>query len=129
VPVITIGLGGLLIILGLLGFFLTGATHPTALIPVVFGAIFEFLGVIAFKPNLRKHVMHAAATLGVIGFLGTVMAWPNMIRILSGHELAAGTMQAAVISKSIMAVLCAIFVALCVRSFIVARRQREAQNP
>jgi peptidoglycan/LPS O-acetylase OafA/YrhL len=115
----------LLIILGIVGFVMTGSQHPTALIPTFFGVVFEALGVLTLvRPQIRKHTMHAAAALALIGFFGTITGVIGLIKWAAGTEPA---QPAAVISKSIMAVLCLIYVALCVRSFINARREREAQ--
>jgi hypothetical protein len=122
---VTIVFANLLIILGIVGFVMTGSQHPTALIPTFFGVVFEALGVLTLvRPQIRKHTMHAAAALALIGFFGTIIGVIGLIKWAGGTEPA---QPAAVISKSIMAVLCLIYVALCVRSFISARREREAQ--
>ena len=122
---VTIVFANLLIILGIVGFVMTGSQHPTALIPTFFGVVFEALGVLTLvRPQIRKHTMHAAAALALIGFFGTIIGVIGLIKWAAGTEPA---QPAAVISKSIMAVLCLIYVALCVRSFINARREREAQ--
>jgi peptidoglycan/LPS O-acetylase OafA/YrhL len=116
----------LLMLLGVLGFVLTGSQHPTALIPTYFGIVFAILGfLVMIKPTTKKHVMHAAAALALLGFLGTIPGLIGLIRWATGTPPA---VPAAVISKSIMAILCVIFVLLCVRSFISARRNRIAQN-
>ena len=61
-PKITIGLGILLILLGLGGYFGTDAKSFTALIPAFVGVPLLLLGCLALKDNLRKHAMHAAVT-------------------------------------------------------------------
>jgi drug/metabolite transporter (DMT)-like permease len=122
VPTLTIVFGALLIGLGVGGYFMTGQQSITALIPAFAGALFLILGVIAQKPGARKHAMHAAAALAVLGFLGTVPGLIKFFRMLAGEEMAR---PAAVRSQAIMAVLCVVFVILCVRSFIAARRARQ----
>jgi fucose 4-O-acetylase-like acetyltransferase len=123
---VTIAFGILLIILGIVGFVETGSQHPTALIPTYFGIVFGILGLlVTFKPTTKKHAMHAAATLALLGFLGTITGLIKSIQWLAGT---APARPAAVISQSIMAVMCVIFVLLCVRSFINARKNRIAQN-
>jgi hypothetical protein len=115
---ITIVVGLLLIALGLGGYFGTGMTSPTALIPTFFGAPILALGVLALKDSMRKHAMHGAVMLGLLACLGAIA---NIIRVLvSGTELkpVATTMTVA------MGVVSGIFVALCVRSFIQARKAR-----
>ena len=120
-PGLTIAFGLVLIGLGVIGYFATGRQSPTALIPAFAGALFLVLGVVARNPGARKHAMHAAAALAVLGFLGTVPGLIKFFRMLGGAEVAR---PAAVRSQAIMAVLCVIFVILCVRSFIAARRAR-----
>ncbi len=118
--------GVLLIIIGAWGFFGTGMTHYTALIPAGVGLVLAVLGALARKDALRKHAMHAAAMVGLLGFVfgaGWFVARP----FVTGKPL----VDAAGMSTAAMAALCAGFLALCVKSFIDARRRRkaEAQTP
>ena len=123
---VSIGFGVVLIVLGV-GFYLaTGQQHPTALIASGFGLVLLLLGLVALKDSLRKHAMHLAAMVGLIGFLvPAVMALPKLPALLSGEA----ARPAAVVEQLIMAALCLLFVLLCVRSFIVARRNRARQAP
>jgi len=117
--------GVLLAVLGLVFYAVTGFAHPTALIPVPFGVLLVLLGCVALKENLRKHAMHLAAVVGLLGFLG------GAIRGLPGvPALLAGTAERplAVVEQLLMALICVVFVGLCVRSFVVAR-MRRAQKP
>jgi len=118
---VAIGFGVILIILGLGGYFLTGSQSWTAMIPAFFGAVLAVLGAIALDPAKRKHAMHAAAALGLVGFAGAVPGVIKAFKWLGGAEPAR---PAAVISQSIMAVLMLAFVVMCVQSFIAARRAR-----
>src|SRR5581483_1239793 len=61
--------GALLIGLGAWGYLGAEAEHRsvTALIPAFFGLALVLLGLLAFKEHLRKHVMHLAAMIGLIG--------------------------------------------------------------
>ncbi len=114
--------GGLLIALGFGGWFATGQESPTALIPAGFGLLLAALGLLARKENLRKHAMHGAAMVGLLGLLGSARGLMGLPALLGGTA----ERPAAVISQTLMAVLCAVFVWLCVRSFIAVRRAREA---
>ncbi len=125
-PTLTIALGVCLSILGFAGYLGGGRTSLTALIPAAFGLVFLILGAAAFRPPLRKHVMHAAAALALIGFLATVRAVGKMPALLSGGPV---ERPLAVVAQSIMALLCAVFVALCVKSLIDARRRRAKESP
>jgi hypothetical protein len=122
-PNVTMLFGCLLVVLGLTGYIATGSQHPTALIPAGFGLLIGFCGLVARKPGRRKLFMHVAVTLGLLGFLGTVPSIYKMFQIAQ-HQVVAR--HAAVYSQFIMCLLCLIFVILCVRSFIAARRTRTA---
>lgn len=121
-PLVGIVYGILLCVLGIAGYLLTGSAHPTALIPLAFGLPTIIAGAIARTEKYLKHAMHAAATISLLGFLGTAPGLLTLPRLLSGHEV---ERPGAVISKSIMAMLSLIFLILCVRSFIDARRARS----
>ncbi|AUX47478.1 hypothetical protein SOCE26_089990 [Sorangium cellulosum] len=116
---LTLGYGALLVALGVGGFVATGATHKTALIPAGFGAVAIGLGLLAKQERYHMHAMHAAALLGVLGFAGSVPGLLKLPTLLSGGDL---ERPAAVIAQSLMGALSAGYVALCVRSFIAARR-------
>ena len=120
---VTIGYGALLMILGLVGFFATGASHPTALIPLFFGVPLVVLGALAAKNIAVKHVMHAAALLAVLGLFGTL---PGVLKL---GKLVNGTAErpVAVAAQAIMALLSAMFIVLAVRSFILARKRRRLE--
>jgi hypothetical protein len=119
----TILIGAVLIALGLVGWFGSGGASVTALIPAFFGVVLLLLGVVARKEQYRKHAMHAAVIVGLLGFLGSARGLVQLPALIAGAEVAR---PAAVIAQSIMAVLTGIFVALCVKSFIDARRNRAA---
>jgi len=121
----TIGFGISLILLGIGGFVATGSTHPTALIPTGFGVLLAILGSLARNPKLRMHTMHAAALLGLIGFVASVGGVLQLVRLLGGEPIAR---PAAAMARSIMAFDCFLFVALTVRSFVAVRvaRRKEA---
>lgn len=112
--------GGLLILIGAAGYIYganQGAGSLTALIPAAFGLVILLCGVIgAAKENLRKHVMHVAVAVALIGFI--------MVVGRMAMRLSSLTMSAAVISQIAMAIICLIFVLAGVRSFAAARRER-----
>ncbi|MCU1290768.1 MAG: hypothetical protein JWN60_2997 [Acidobacteria bacterium] len=119
-PSTTIACGILLVLIGLTGYAygMTGGNASlTALIPALFGLILVALGAVArAKENLRKHLMHAAVTVGLIGFLMTAgRLVMNLSRL---------TLNAATTAQIAMAVVCLIFVLLCIKSFTEARRNR-----
>jgi hypothetical protein len=126
-PAITIVFGSLLVIVGLVGYLGTGSEHPTALIPAALGLVLAILGGLSFKDRLRKHAMHAAAALGLVGLLGVgARCLPPLFKLLAGESI---PRPAAFASQAVTAVLCAVFVGLCVNSFIQARRRRSQAPP
>ena len=122
-PQITVGFAGLLLATGLAGFGWTGWIHVTALIPAFLGLLLLGCGLLAFREGMLKHAMHAAAVLGVVGFLGSAPGLLKLPALLSGQAL---ERPAAVAARSVMALLCLVFLGLCVASFIQARRARRA---
>jgi hypothetical protein len=123
---VTIFFGLFLCLLGALVFIISYTPDKppyTALIPAGFGLVLVILGVLARKDNVRKHVMHAAVLVGLIGFLGAAaMGVPKFVTMLSGGEV---ERPRAVVAQIIMATTCLVFVGLCVKSFIDARRNRD----
>lgn len=121
----TIGFGVVLALLGAAGYALTGGVSITALIPTFFGLPLIVMGALALNERFRKHAMHAAAALGLVGFVGSAGGLPKLVTLLTGGEVAR---PAAVMAQSIMAALTAVFVGLCVKSFIDARRARTGSS-
>jgi hypothetical protein len=97
----------------------------TWLIPTFFGLPLVVLGILAAKSDsARKHYMHAAVSIGLLGgLLALFQGISQLVKLARGVEinsLAAGMVWA-------MTVLCFAFVGLCVQSFIAARKARESQ--
>ena len=95
-----------------------GKLPITALIPAFFGAPLLVCGLIAMRESLLKHAMHAAAMIGLLGSLGGLS---NSIRGI----LKDVPNYRSVGYSFVMGVVCTVFVALCIRSFIQARKRRE----
>ena len=118
---LTIFVGAGLAALGVGGYFFTGMASWTALIPAFVGLPLGALGLAALKPERRKFAMHAASGLALLGFLGSAMGILKVFKMLAGESV---KRPEAAISQAIMALLCLIFLALAVKSFISARRRR-----
>ncbi len=117
----TIVFGVVLIVLGVGSYFGTNMVSPTALIPAAFGLLLIVFGVLAKDEKRRKMAMHIAVTVGLLGFLGTITGLLKLFTMLAGGEVARPT---AVVAQSIMAILMLVYVGMCVKSFIDARRRR-----
>jgi hypothetical protein len=120
---VTVLFGVLLIILGAASFILTGHKFPTSLIPVAFGILLITFGALAETPETRRRMlfMHIAVTVGLLGFLATAPALVSAFQLFKGKLF---PYPAAIEEKAAMSVLLFIYVVLCVRSFIAARRSR-----
>ncbi len=117
---VAIGIG--LIAVGVAGYAATSGSSPTALIPAAFGAALVVLGWLAYEDRRRRTAMHIAAAVGLLGFLGSVRGLLGIRDLVTGAPV---ERPLAVISQSLMAVLTGVFVTLCVKSFIDARRPRS----
>src|SRR5262245_16328012 len=120
---LALGYGAAMVLLGLGGYFRTGGRSLTALIPAVIGVLALVCGWLARDERLRMHAMHAASCLGLLGFLGPLRVFPEMLTLVMGGVV---THTAAVVAQAVMMVLSGVFLALCVKSFVDARRGRAA---
>ena len=126
---LTIGFGVALIIVGVLGFVLTGSVHMTALIPAWFGIALALCGALANTEDARRRMlwMHIGVTIGLVGFLFPgIRAGMALARAHAAGVMPPATTRAAVHEELAMSLICLVFTALCVRSFIAARRGRVA---
>lgn len=123
-PSVSITCGILLILVGIIGYaygMSDGHASPTALIPAIFGILLAIFGFVAkAKENLRKHIMHAAVIVGLLGFLGTATSFLKIPALLNGTA----DRPAAVVAQLATAIISLVFVILCVKSFVDARRNR-----
>lgn len=125
VPSISKFTGAALIIVGLAGYYLTGAASLTALIPAYLGFLLGIFGYFAsIRPHLKKHMMHGSAIVALLGIIGTLTAIPDFFTVISGGDV---PNPAAVVSRTITAVICIVFMVIAVKSFIDARKNREAE--
>lgn len=120
----TILCGTLLVLVGVIGYGTASgeARSPTALIPSVVGAILIVLGALAFSEKRRKHVMHLAAMVGLIGMIGGFMPIRKQFNQPDGFD----PTKPSAISGILMVLICGFFLWMCVMSFIGARKARQA---
>jgi uncharacterized membrane protein len=122
-PSTSIICGVLLILIGIAG-YINGVVNDkasvTALIPAFIGVVIGLLGVLAgMKEGLRKHLMHAAVVVALLGFIATAGRLVSKISELSASP--------AVLSQALTAIVCLAFIILAIRSFASARRERGSQ--
>lgn len=121
-PKTAIWSGRILVLVGIIGYaygLYIGVASWTALIPAIVGVILMVLGYMASSSEAKRmHLMHAAVVVGLLGFVAAAGRLFMKIREF--------TVSAASLSQIAMAAICLVFVLLAVRSFITARREREA---
>lgn len=132
-PPVTVVAGAILVVLGVGTFFGTGSSHFTALIPAVFGGVLVALGVLGYKDGLRKHVMHAAAGLSLVGLVAAAVMGagrlPQLLqegrttRVVEGVAADSTVSTLAILG---MGLVCLVHLGLCVNSFIQARRAMKS---
>ncbi len=121
---VTLVFAVLLIILGLVGFFGTGSVHSTALIPTWFGIALGVFGFLAISPSesRRKLFMHINVTIGLIGFMAAT--WHAISSYVHARSEGIDPDKIALAAQGAMAGLLLVYVLMCVKSFIDARRNR-----
>jgi hypothetical protein len=114
----------ILIGLGVAVFIATGSHAPTALIPAYFGILLGILGLLANTPNGKRRMlfMHIAVTVGLIGFI--FPGWRGVSDLVSQMHGQIVLRPTAMKEELAMAAICLVYVLLCVRSFVAARRER-----
>lgn len=115
VPRLTILFALGLAVLGVVTWLAAGQSSITALIPAFFAAPLALAGLAARREGWRKHAMHAAALIALLGAGGALS------RAIPG-VLATGELRLASVSQLLMGAALLVYLALCVRSFILARR-------
>jgi hypothetical protein len=121
-PATTRLVGIVLMIIGIGSYWLTGRTSVTALIPAFFGVVFVGLAYLARNESARRHAMHAAVALGLVGALATIgRAVPAVI--------AGQITRPAVLAQLATGLVLVYYVFQGVQSFIAARRARQGGRP
>tara|TARA_B100000470_G_C19402839_1_gene220710 strand:- start:33 stop:389 length:357 start_codon:yes stop_codon:yes gene_type:complete len=110
---LSILMGSLLTVLGLVLYFSTGKESVTALIPSFIGVPILVCGFLARDEKKRKAVAHIALTLALLGALaGYGRGLPKLFGGDSGPDI---------LGMLTMSVICTVYVIACIRSFIAAR--------
>ncbi len=122
---ITIIIGLLLILLGILFYISTGGSSVTALIPTFLGMPILILGAMAAKESMRKHAMHVAIIFAMVGLFGSFRGIGSFFQYVAGQPV---ERPLAAMEMFITFILCGILMFLSIRSFINARRARENKS-
>ncbi len=111
--------GAVLIGVAVVGYLATGMKSWTALIPAFAGAPILVASLIAREERMLKHGMHVAAVFGLLGFLAP--AGRLVPKVAKGEV----ELNVATLAMFAMAVVCGVFLVLCIQSFKAARRARR----
>jgi hypothetical protein len=123
---IGIFIGLVLTAVAVISALMSGTQSVTAWIPAFFGAPIAAMGLVAGRTRSERHrrnAMHIMALLALLGALGGLRAAPGLVAALSGNFPGSNV---ALLAQLALFGLCALLLALCVRSFIAARRVRQA---
>ena len=104
-----------MILIGVVSYFATGQTSPTAFIPSGFGIVILAMGFLCKDESKRKMAAHIAVLVALLGVLGGFgMAIPKLAK---GAE-----MKGSIIAQLVMGVICLVYIIFAVRSFTAARK-------
>lgn len=96
------------------------AMSPTSLTPVAIGGLLFLAGLVGmFAEGMRKHAMHLAAAVSLFGTIGGLV--PVILREFRFPEVAVKV-------GLTMCLVSAFFLALCINSFVQARKARVANE-
>ena len=115
---VAIVVGGLLFGLGLGSYYASDQNRWFSIICSIPGVALFGLGLAALKDSFRRHALHAACVVALLGFVLTVFGLVELVRTVLA--------QPQHLMQSAMAVLCAVFVGLSVKSFLAARFGRKS---
>ena len=124
-PLSMAGSGFLLVAMGFYFYlFPEDEKSVTALIPAIIGLGLMVPGFITiFRPENKKHAMHAGAMFCLIGLLGGLMGIPDFITWLSDG----GDLDRPTIARVAMVLLCGENLIGSIMSFRLARIKREQE--
>ena len=122
-PTYSIICGILLSLIGIVGGIVAYQDNPekwkTALIPMIFGVLLLVFGLLAqMKENLRKHLMHAALLVALLGVIGMFIA-PGIKGVITGGEVKNWTSFSSQIATLFV---CLSFLIAGIKSFAAARK-------
>jgi hypothetical protein len=113
-PATTRLVGLLLAVIGIGSYIVTGRTSVTALIPAFFGAAFLLLAYVARNEAARKHAMHVAMLVALVGIAGTAS------RLIGATDFT----RPATLAQIVTVLLLGWYLGTGIKSFRDARRAR-----
>lgn len=120
---VTAWLAVICIVLGLSLYVASGRESVTALIPAFLGVGLSICALVATTERRRLRATQVAALLALGGLGGGIPGVPAVLKHLAGEAI---ERPAAAWGRAGLAVLCAVFLVLALRFFVLARRTRAA---
>lgn len=134
-PYTTIIFGVGLVLYGIMTFTRSETQSPTAAMPAYFGGALLVCGALAYcKESLRKHAMHVAALVGLVGLIGGLaMGAKHLPKLVAGDLANDPVTLNKAWAQNMLGLICGIYFIACVHSFVQARLARkkaaEATSP
>jgi hypothetical protein len=127
-PLLSIANGAALMALSVIGYVLKDPANSgrTALIPGAFGVLLVLCGVLALRESLRKHAMHVASAVALLGTVGRG-SFPIVMSLVNGTFGARGRWRWALQNRH-AAVLRARCLPLCIKLISCRRGGSRAQE-
>ncbi len=116
-------LGGVLIVVGVIAYAVTGAESITALLPAFLGLPILVLGLLAGAPSRQRPMIIVAVVLAVLGAAGTAMNVADLPALVAGDDV---ERPAAVVTSTITAVMCLVYAIAGIRWLVVAGKGGNA---
>ena len=113
--------GVILVVFAVLISLISGSDSLTSYIPAMLGLPILILGLIAvWAPSKQKLVMHINVVIGLVIFLAGLSVIPSLVSVVNLN-----TNLWANVSKLFMSLTGALYLTICVKSFIFIRRKRS----
>ncbi|GJQ27648.1 MAG: hypothetical protein HBSAPP02_26800 [Phycisphaerae bacterium] len=124
---LTVLVGIILVAIGAASYFGAAPTRGNPLAIAGTGSVLIACGWAAMNERVRMHAMHGAVLAGLIGMV------VGIVGVLQGDAVvdSAGAATPSGTNRwpaSVTALVCGVYVVLCVRSFVMARRARAMQG-
>ncbi|GAB4426702.1 MAG: hypothetical protein OHK0015_07860 [Chloroflexi bacterium OHK40] len=105
---VTLWVGLLLTLVGVLNRYVIGVRGGGAFLPLLLGMLIAILGTLAMEPQYARRALLAVALLALLGMLGTLSVLPELRSLNAGRQPA---QVAAIIARALMLLLCALLLA------------------
>lgn len=110
---LTIGVGIILVILGIISYIVSGMASVTALIPSILGGILTIFGILIYKKIYTKISIYVSGIISIVGLLGSLRGIPQTITLISGGEV---PRPLATISQTVTVILCFILIIAIIKN-------------